>query len=582
MMQSHTLFPREGKDFLLFILIFVSLTTLVVSSLCIYVGIFVHLNTRIEDLEQPTYNYIHEQPVKYVIPWSALTPPKNEGEREMCWAFGITGFLEAAYNSEAKQYHGHSPSSYVSFSEQIFGIEITELCNTSNPSKFCTNGQRTHSTSNGLPEWLYYFRDNNQNWAIPSNACPYNTNENEWNLCKTETSDQTANIPTLLKTNPIKFIVNNITTAYSIQDIKTLLVNTKLPVTWTHGVFNKVYRTKCSRLDNQGVNNDDCVSKRFPCGDNEYCYEIEVSSFDNNGVFDITGKSYVSSVRSMLIVGYNDDFRINRNAQHRKINEFSRGGFVVKNSWGNQGHSAGYFMSNHSTVQEDSLCPNFGTYQNWIPIDFECFKTSMDASACANGFYRIVRLVRYNSGTVLKCSELAKKQEYAAAFGFDYCAKEENQGKELRFALQSEKNVQVIYTSAPMVKLRYTNEEEGQAKFYLIMWEDGKDGAEEIITNPTTPQELEKLFDPVVSVENSAYCGYYYVPYDVFKFGNTRFLNYGDDTIAFSSFNITFDKTSFLDEKNSGYDYSALEKEVQLNKFVPLDFKGPYIMDVPQ
>ncbi|EKE40799.1 papain family cysteine protease domain containing protein [Entamoeba nuttalli P19] len=572
MMQSNILFPRQGKDFLFFILLFVSLVTLVVASLCVYVGIFVHLNTRIEDLEQPTYNTVSQLPVKFIIPWEALTPAKDQGSRSTCWSFATSGFLESAYNSEAKKNHGHSLTSYVSFSEQVFGIKMIDTCSVPNPSPYCTNGQRSHNASDGLPEWLYYFKDVNNKWAVPENACPYKPTEDQWNIC--------PELNKTLESNPVQFTVNNITTVYSISDVKNLLVNTKLPVTWTHGLYNKVFRTKCSRLSDQ-TKNADCVNKRIPC-EGDYCYEIEISSFDNNGVFDITGKSYISGVHSMLIVGWNDDFRINRNAQHRKINEYSKGGFIVKNSWGFTGHSAGYWMSNHSTVQEDALCPNFGTYQNWIPIDYECFKQSMNATECANGFYRIVQLQRYNDGTILKCSEMAKNMEYATALGFDYCAREENKGKELRFALQSEKNVQVIYTSAPMVKIRYTNSEEGQAKFYLMVWEDGSNTVEEIITDPTTYQELEKLFVPVVSVENTKYCGYYFIPYDVFKFGNSRFLNYGDDTIAFSSFNITFDKTSFLDEKNGGYNYSALEKEVQINKFTPLDFKGPYIMNIPQ
>lgn len=47
MMQSNILFPRQGRDFLYFILLFVALITLVVASLTMYVGIFIRLNKRI-------------------------------------------------------------------------------------------------------------------------------------------------------------------------------------------------------------------------------------------------------------------------------------------------------------------------------------------------------------------------------------------------------------------------------------------------------------------------------------------------------------------------------------------------------
>ncbi|KAL7715695.1 Papain family cysteine protease domain containing protein [Entamoeba marina] len=566
MMQSNILFPHQGKDFLLFLLLFVALTILTISSLGMYTGIFVHMNSRIETLKEPTHNFIKDMPGKFLVPWEALTPAKDQGHRMTCWAFAVTGFLEASYNYVAKKLHGHSHTSYVSFSEQVFGIKMVERCTFNSSNKYCTNGQRLHNASDGIPEWLYYFKDVNHKWAVPNNLCEYKSYESEWDVC--------PHINTTLKENPVRFTVENITTAYTIRGIKELLVNTNLPVTWTHGTFTKVYKTACSRLSNPNLNTD-CVTKKYPCG-NDYCYEIKVSAFDKNGVFDMTEKSYVSGTHSMLIVGWNDHMRINRDSPYLGLNEFSKGGFIVKNSWGFSGHSAGYWASNHSTIQEDSLCPNFGVYQNWIPVNYECLKTNFNLSACANNLYRTVHDQLYSDATVLKCSDLAKKEEYANALGLTQCALPQNKGKELRFALQSEVISQQIYTSAPQVKIRYQNEDSGQAQFYLVMWEEGSNDIIEVITDVTTYIALERLLEPVVTVENSKYCGYYFVPFDTFLFGNNRYLNYGDDTIAFSSFNIKWDKTSFLDEKNGGYNYEALEKEVKHNQYIPLNFKGPY------
>ncbi|KAL7716023.1 Papain family cysteine protease domain containing protein [Entamoeba marina] len=571
MMQSNILFPRHGKQFIPFFLLLGSLVILTLAALGTYIGIFVHINSRIETLQKPNYNLYVEIPVKHIIPWESLTPVKDQGRRSTCWAFATVGFLEASYNYYAKLQHKHSNTSYVSFTEQVIGIKMVDTCNNDPDNVYCTNGQRKHNASDGLPEWLYYFNDVNHKWALPNNLCPYKSTEAEWDVC--------PDIDTQLNDNPVRFTVNNITTVYSIRDIKITLLETDLPLTWSHGIFNKVYQTECSRLSDPSQN-EDCASKRIPCGD-DYCYEIEVSAYDKSGVFDMTGKTYISGTHSMMIVGWNDDLRINRNAAHRKINEYSRGGFIIKNSWGYTGHSAGYWLSNHSTVQEDSLCPNFGVYQNWIPVEYECMKENFDLTTCANGYYRIVQLQRYNDGTVLKCSNLAKNEDYASALGLNVCALPENSEKELRFALQSERNSQPIYTSARQVKLRYHDEDTGQAQFYLIMWEEGSTEVSEIITGVTTYVELEKLFDPVVSVENTKYCGYYFLPYDVFKFGNGRFLNYGDDTIAFSSFDITWDDSSFLDNKDSKHNYEGLENEVNNNKFTPLDFKGPYIKEVP-
>jgi rhodanese-related sulfurtransferase len=51
---------------------------------------------------------------------------------------------------------------------------------------------------------------------------------------------------------------------------------------------------------------------------------------------------------------------------------------------------------------------------------------------------------------------------------------------------------------------------------------EGTNNVQEIVTDPTTPLELEKLFTPVVTHDNTHYCGYYFIPYDVFKFSNIK------------------------------------------------------------
>ena len=534
------------------------------------------MTDRLEELDEPFVYAQNELPTKYAIPWTSITPVKDQASRGTCWIFATMAFLEAAYNKEAKEKHGHRNDTYVRFSEQAYGIKMVETCQVDNPSPYCTNGQRWGTPTDGLPEWLYYFNGNNSKWAIPENLCPYHDTEDEWDICPA--------LNETIKKNPITYHIHNITSVYTVSEIKRLLIDIGLPVTWSHGVFNRVYTAKCSQLKNQSVVQD-CVDKRMPCGD-DYCYEIMTSSYDNNGIFDMTGKSYVGGGHSMAIVGWNDDFRVNRNANHRKINEYSKGGFIIKNSWGPSAHSIGYFLSNHSTVQEDALCPNFNVYQNWIPMDYECFNKSMDAKECTDGFYRIIRLKRYEEGTILKCTNTAKDMAKSTAMGFNFCALEENVNKTWRFALQSERNKQAVYSSQPMVKVRYANSDEGQVHYYLMAWEEGSNEVKEIITDPMTYLELEKLLTPITTVENAKYCGYYFIPYDVFKFGNVRQHNYGDDTAAFSSFNITFDESSFLDAEgkkgNEGYSYEGLRYEVDNNKFDPLDFKGPYIRSVPE
>ena len=576
MMQSTILFPKGGKDHLYFWLLFGSLSVLVIASLVVYIGIFVRMTNRLEELDEPFVYSKNEIPTKYAIPWESITPVKDQQSRGTCWIFATMAFLEAAYNKEAKEKHGHPIDSYVRFSEQAYGIKMVDTCQVENPSKYCTNGQRWGTPTDGLPEWLYYFNDVNKKWALPENLCPYYGTEDEWDIC--------PDINQKLEKNPIEFTIDNITSVYTIADIKKLMIETQLPVTWSHSVFNKVYKTKCSQLKNQSVIQQ-CVDKSMPCGD-DYCYEIMTSSYDNNGVFDLTGKVYAGGGHSMAIVGWNDDFRVNRNSNHRKINEYSKGGFIIRNSWGHGAHSIGYFLSNHSTVQEDALCPNFNVYQNWIPMDYECFKTSMDAKECTNGFYRIVQLKRYEEGTILQCTKTAMDPAKATAMGFDFCSLPENQNKTWRFALQSERNKQAVYSSQPMVKVRYTNHDEGQGHFYLMAWEEGSNEVIEIVTDPTTPLELEKLFTPVVTHESTHYCGYYFIPYDVFKFSNLRRPKYGDDTPTFSTFGITFDESSFLDAKdkkeNANYNYEAIQYEVDNNKFEPLNFKGPYIRSVEE
>ena len=46
-MQESILFPRQGKNYIFFLTIYVSIMVFVIASLCIYVAIFLQINDRL-------------------------------------------------------------------------------------------------------------------------------------------------------------------------------------------------------------------------------------------------------------------------------------------------------------------------------------------------------------------------------------------------------------------------------------------------------------------------------------------------------------------------------------------------------
>ena len=80
-----------------------------------------------------------------------------------------------------------------------------------------------------------------------------------------------------------------------------------------------------------------------------------------------------------------------------------KGGLILKNSWGNHGHSLEYLTGEITKEQENSICPNPDDPFGWIPVSLDCIKYYKDPSKCNTKAHRNFGKYTLNGGTKLKC-----------------------------------------------------------------------------------------------------------------------------------------------------------------------------------
>ena len=224
----------------------------------------------------------------------------------------------------------------------------------------------------------------------------------------------------------------------------------------------------------------------------------------------------------MIIVGYNDEFVVNRDEVHAvqsKSDEINRddlgneyynsakGGFIIKNSWGNNvGHSMAYFMQNISEANEAIICPLTQSVKNWGPVDIECLKKEgATYHECGFGRVRYVGMEkkRLLGGTKLQCRlSTDEKSDYEKMMllGFEPCSHRD--ANDYVYSLVGEEGVTEEDNEKTVnLKTDIPKHSDAQKIYYIARMKIGSDGktiesVEEIKTNMTTLPMLEKVFKP--------------------------------------------------------------------------------------
>ena len=95
---------------------------------------------------------------------------------------------------------------------------------------YCSGGPIANTSSDGDAFFLYYMRDNVTKYVMPDGVCPYKPTDPEEFEC--------PGFEKAVEENPIKFTINGIETAYTVDSIKRLLYKKKTALTWSHSVLS--------------------------------------------------------------------------------------------------------------------------------------------------------------------------------------------------------------------------------------------------------------------------------------------------------------------------------------------------------
>jgi hypothetical protein len=249
------------------------------------------------------------------------------------------GFAEGSYraNGFAKGYL--QENEYVSFSEQSYALGVCDYCSGNTDDPFCFGGPAKGTTSDGRGEWLYYLREQSSCSILPDAVCPYqNTDEGQYECPGREEA---------LERNPISFTVTSIESYYSVDSIRNALFIHRTPLLWSHAVYEATYTIPCNNTateeGEEGKEDGEssplsttqmCTDCLFPCPEegkkDQCCAKFVLPGYGNDGIFSLHNEPYIHGGHAMLLVGYNDQFRVDNGVPgDRKAKTI--GGFIIKN-----------------------------------------------------------------------------------------------------------------------------------------------------------------------------------------------------------------------------------------------------------
>jgi len=303
-------------------------------------------------------------PYRYATKYQ--TPRYYQEDRGTCWDFATIGVLEQSYRQNGIEKNFLKEDEYVRLNEQAYGLSVIEACK--NHSDICDvvgDFVFHNSTEGGEVWWLYNLKDL-YNKVLPSSVCPYWPDHAHEHEC--------PGMEEALKTNPIKFNIKSMTTAYNVMETKRLMVEKDRPLAWSSEMHNTVYFFPCN--DPYWKGRTECSSRlAVQCPTDRYygsqtCARVLSSMFNMDGEFFMHGQTIGEGGHAMNVVGYNDEFTTKQG---------QTGGFIIRNSWhdltygqspngrgGRGSHSIAYWMQNISGWDEKAVCPGPLNPENWI------------------------------------------------------------------------------------------------------------------------------------------------------------------------------------------------------------------------
>ncbi|KAL7721717.1 Papain family cysteine protease domain containing protein [Entamoeba marina] len=536
------------------------------------------------------------KPKQWSIPLDALTPVKDQGSRGSCWAHSTIGFIESDYRSNGIRSGLLRNDEVVQFSEQAYMSLIVQYCSNHKDIPLCRfGGISKNQTNNWSTEGFYYLRNVSKTFILPISVCPY---QQQNGPLETQCNPQTTTLETLVSENPLQMEIKDIVTLYTIDEAKQLMLRTLSPLTFGINTMYNTIAIPCNKYNSE-YNSSVCKECRHKCG-NGCCTIVMQSMYSGNGIIDIQLGSIRRGGHSLLVVGWNDEYPIERNGYSRKPiytaqwneidtrrksttkknnkinnteydnkknkNRWNKGGLILKNSYGPNGHTLGYFLQNHSLLNEDTICPLSIHPKRWYPLDVGCIVNGSSFMDCSNNKVRKISNDKvFNGATILKCRALSIEE--ASALGFRECG----EGLNYQYALSMEW-FNITFKNG-IAKVREMGD---GVVVYLARWKSGdiSHTIKEVKTNITSWNSISLLFEMDTVVTNSEHCGYFFEPYDTIEYLISEYNHDTFESYGFSYFGIKWDKSSYyLYNKNSIKFHDILNST---KRFISPHFDGPF------
>eukprot|EP00727_Mastigamoeba_balamuthi_P000962 m51a1_g10863 putative cysteine protease domain containing protein (1058) ;mRNA; r:26430-31553 len=493
-------------------------------------------------------------PSKWAAPY--LLPQYFQEDRGTCWDFATIGVLEQSYRHNGVAKGFMSPDTYMRFSEQAYGISVVEECR-HHPDVCDVLGDEVyHNSTEGGEVWWLYSLTKLYNQLLPVAVCPYSDDAHE---------HECPGMTQALATNPIKFDIKSMETAYNVLDTKALMVAKNRPLAWSSLMHNVVYYMPCS--DEHWARQEGCnATNRVRCPtdryyNSEWCARFVSAMYNQDGEFFIHGNTVPEGGHAMNVVGYNDEF---------VTKQGHKGGFIIKNSWhdltygsdpngrGARGsHSVAYWMQQISAWDEKALCPGPLNPDNWLSCVSQTPGPTMRRGA------RKPRTVMTETGAAYDISETCLKPSF-----MDYLVNVTLQPVEFRcldsqWCSQEQRYRYFLVSTERSVEMDLMQ--------VCMLQHETATGAQKTLCTPyVNPSLIAYIWAPIESQvrrlrNDPDFCGYYFWPYELSYKQTGMYVNYYS-----TYFDIEWEDSSYLAnaKRFPAYDYTLVKASTSTQKQV--------------
>ena len=472
-------------------------------------------------------------PTKFILNFSLRFPITNQGSRGTCWLFQIIELLESSYKLNGYKLGFLLKNEYIKFSKESLGVLMVQKCLKFPNSNPCIKSMRIKNTTQGgsteelidfIKEWPEFSK-----FILPESCCEYqDLPENEM-IC--------LNLNNYLLNNPIEFSIKNIFSSYNILKIKEYLIKNHLPLGISLTLPVQRYYFDCNNI--KFKNFSSCKQFELPCPNNisKYCTFLDYKLYKMTNIdfiYQFAGQFIPGSPHALILIGYNDNFIPKRSISYSN-STFLKGGFILKNSWGNKGHSFEYLMNEISEEEEEKLCPNIDDVSKWIPATFQCINETKNHLKCSNDLFinRGNKIINYSDELIcINSTHCNLNDTYILLRKNDY---------------SNEVDIEWSSEGVPLPKLIKLN----------------SNSIPEIVTFNTIP--IQHLYYALKLKEidiNNLKCGYIFLGYDIINELLKRRI--GPSRSFFSTIGLDIEWKNYSYYKNSikKYNYEMLKKSI--------------------